>query len=49
MTDKIKLMKVFSDALGIDLPEVHDNLEYNIISQWDSVGHMALVVALEKY
>ena len=41
-------MKMFSDAFGIDLPEVHDNLEYNTISQWDSVGHMALVATLEK-
>ena len=48
MTNKVKLMKVFSDALGIDLSEVHDNLEYNTISQWDSVGHMALIAALEK-
>ena len=39
---------MFSTALGIDLSEVNDNLEYNTISQWDSIGHMALVVALEK-
>ena len=48
MTNKVKLIKVFSDALGIDLSDVHDNLEYNTIPQWDSVGHMALVAALEK-
>ena len=39
---------MFSTSLGIDLSEVHDNLEYNTISQWDSVGHMALVATLEK-
>ena len=48
MTNKVKLIKVFSDALGIDLSEVHNNLEYNTIPQWDSVGHMALIAALEK-
>ena len=48
MTNKVKLIKVFSTALGIDLSEVNDNLEYNTISQWDSVGHMALVATLEK-
>ena len=48
ITNKVKLMKVFSTSLGIDLSEVNDNLEYNTISQWDSVGHMALVATLEK-
>ena len=49
MTKKVKLMKVFSDVLGIDLPEVYDNLQYNKISQWNSVGHIALVAALENH
>ena len=48
ITNEVKLKKVFSTALGIDLSEVNDNLEYNTISQWDSVGHMALVATLEK-
>ncbi len=43
-----KLIQVFATALGIDLSEVHNNLEYNTIPQWDSVGHMALIAALEK-
>ena len=39
---------MFSDPLRIDFPEVHDNLEYNTIPEWDSVGHMGLIAELEE-
>ena len=42
-----KLRGCFSQALGIPLEQVTDELAYNSIKQWDSVGHMALVAALE--
>ncbi len=42
-----KLIKCFSESLGIQPSEVHDQLKYSAIKQWDSVGHMALVAALE--
>jgi acyl carrier protein len=42
-----KLHDCFSRALGIPRERVTDNLAYNTISEWDSVGHMALVVELE--
>ena len=37
----------FVEALGIPLESVADGLAYNSIKQWDSIGHMALVAALE--
>ena len=43
-----KLIQVFATALGIDLSEVHNNLEYNTIPQWDSVGHMGMIAGLEE-
>ena len=42
-----KLRECFSRALGIDQDRVTDELAYNGIKEWDSVGHMALVVELE--
>ena len=42
-----KLHQCFSRALGIPLERVSDDLAYNTIKEWDSVGHMALVVELE--
>ncbi len=42
-----RMKKCFSQAFGIPLEEVTDDLAYNSIKAWDSVGHMALVAALE--
>lgn len=42
-----KLRECFSRSLGIPLERVSDNLAYNTIKEWDSVGHMALVVEIE--
>ena len=42
-----RLRGVFSDALGIPVERVNDDLAYNTIKEWDSVGHMALVAAIE--
>jgi acyl carrier protein len=42
-----KLKDCFSQSLGIPVGQVTDELAYNAIKEWDSVGHMALVAALE--
>jgi acyl carrier protein len=42
-----KLKDCFSVSLGIPVGQVEDDLAYNSIKEWDSVGHMALVAALE--
>jgi len=42
-----RLRKCFVEALGVRSEVVTDTLAYNSIKQWDSVGHMALVAALE--
>lgn len=47
MTNKEKLLKVFTEALGVDEDIVTDELQYNSISEWDSVAHMSLVAELE--
>ena len=43
-----RLNKCFEESLGIPADQVVDTLAYNSIKQWDSVGHMALVAALER-
>ena len=43
-----RLKKVFSDSLGVDMEIIKDTLEYNTISEWDSVGHMSLIAAIEE-
>jgi acyl carrier protein len=42
-----KLRECFSRSLGIPEERVTDALAYNSLKEWDSVGHMALVVELE--
>ncbi|ANY60805.1 acyl carrier protein [Comamonas aquatica] len=45
---KEKLRNIFSTSLNIKIEEIHDELKYATIPQWDSVAHMALVAAIEE-
>ena len=42
-----KYKKIFQEALNIDNKTFNENLKYNDIPEWDSIGHMSLVAALE--
>ena len=42
-----RLRGVFVDALQLDDDVDVENLKYRDIEAWDSVGHMALVAAIE--
>ncbi|WP_047979872.1 acyl carrier protein [Ornithinibacillus contaminans] len=42
-----KLRTVFAESLELDLSLVTDNLTYNSVPEWDSVGHMALIAEIE--
>ncbi|MDT8910283.1 acyl carrier protein [Amycolatopsis sp. PS_44_ISF1] len=42
-----KLREVFVEALDLDRDVDVENLKYRDIEAWDSVGHMALVAAIE--
>lgn len=42
-----KLRQIFASSLNIKIDDVHDDLKYATIPEWDSVAHMALVAAIE--
>lgn len=42
-----KYNEAFKEALGVKEEQL-DNLEYQSIKEWDSVGHMALMASLEE-
>ena len=46
MTNKEKYSNVFAEMLEVDASQV-ENLEYQGIDTWDSVGHMSLISELE--
>jgi acyl carrier protein len=43
-----KLREAFAQSLGLPLSAIADDLTYNTIPEWDSVGHMALIAAIEQ-
>ena len=47
MTNKAKYPKIFIESLSIDTKAFNENLKYNEIPEWDSIGHMTLVSGLE--
>ncbi len=47
MSQNEKYINSFIDALGIEKNIVNENLKYNEIPEWDSIGHMTLISNLE--
>ena len=48
MTTKEKYSEIFKTALNISDDKLNENIKYNEIEEWDSIGHMTLVSALEE-
>jgi len=48
MTNLEKYNKTFKESLEIDDTALNEKLIYQSVSNWDSVGHMGLVSALEE-
>ena len=40
--------KAFIESLSINKDEFSDQIKYNDIPEWDSIGHMTLMSALEE-
>ena len=47
MENKIKYNTAFTESFGIDESAL-DDLEYESIVEWDSVGHMGLIAEIEE-
>lgn len=48
MNNKQKYDQVFISSFSIDESVLNENLEYNTIPDWDSIGHMELIAELEE-
>jgi acyl carrier protein len=48
MSNKEKYDDAFAEGLSIDKAIVKPGLKYNEIPEWDSIGHMSLIGALEE-
>ena len=48
MSNKEKYQDIFIKSLSIDVKKFNENLKYNEIPEWDSIGHMTLMSGLEE-
>tara|TARA_E500000178_G_C16629931_1_gene577202 strand:+ start:430 stop:669 length:240 start_codon:yes stop_codon:yes gene_type:complete len=48
MENKEKYKKIFIDSLSINPKDFKETIKYNEITEWDSIGHMTLISALEE-
>ena len=48
MTVDERYKKVFIESLSIQEKDFSDQMQYNDIPEWDSIGHMTLMSALEE-
>ena len=48
MNSEEKYQNIFIKSLSIDNKKFSENLKYNEIPEWDSIGHMTLMSGLEE-
>ena len=48
MSNSEKYKKAFSESLSLDQKNLSEELKYNDIPEWDSIGHMTLMSNLEE-
>ena len=48
MSKKDKYKEIFMNSLSIKDQNKVESLKYNEIDEWDSIGHMSLMSALEE-
>jgi|TARA_Y100000294_G_C8505275_1_gene316465 acyl carrier protein len=48
MSNSEKYKKIFINSLSIDENKFNEDIKYNEIDEWDSIGHMTLMSALEE-
>ena len=48
MSAKKKYQDIFIKSLAMDSKKFDENIKYNEIPEWDSIGHMTLISGLEE-
>ena len=48
MSNKHKYHDIFIKSLSINSNKFNENIKYNEIPEWDSIGHMTLMTGLEE-
>ena len=48
MSAKKKYQDIFIKSLSLDSNKFNENIKYNEIPEWDSIGHMTLISGLEE-
>jgi len=48
MTNTENYKKIFIESLSIDSKKFNEEIKYNEIEEWDSIGHMTLISGLEE-
>ncbi len=48
MTNKEKYDQIFINCFLIQKDNLNDQLVYNSIKEWDSIGHMEMIAAIES-
>jgi acyl carrier protein len=48
MTNKEKYDQVFIESFSVTAEQLNEGLVYQSVQQWDSIGHMGMVAALEE-
>ena len=48
MKNEEKYINSFVESFSVESKLIHENLEYNSIPEWDSIGHMTLMSGLEE-
>ncbi len=48
MENKKKYQEIFIDSLSLEPNSFSEDLKYNEIPEWDSIGHMTLISGLEE-
>ena len=48
MNNKQKYKDIFIKSLVIESKKFNENIKYNEITEWDSIGHMTLMSELEE-
>ncbi len=48
MTNKEKYDQIFMDSFAVDKAMLNDAFVYQCVQEWDSVGHMGMIAAIEE-